>query len=319
MLLFIYRRLALLFLTALLISLLIYTVSYDVAPPDSDFAWGYVEYLQRLLHGDLGVSKISGSLVLEDIKHYFPSTVLLCLAALAVALLLGVPLAVLAALNKGKLIDKLIMAFNLIGYAVPVYWLSLLGIMFFSLQLNWLPPSGQINLLYDIPEISGVALFDVLLSDIPAKGPALRDALHHLLMPVLILAMVPISEVIRQVRSSLIDIMKQNYVKAALSRGLSKRHIIWRHGLRNALPAALPLLALQFSSVLTATMIVEIVFEWHGIGRWIIATVALQDFTAFSAATLVISLFVVVVGVGIEIATVLLFPARRQHIDERAF
>jgi len=116
------------------------------------------------------------------------------------------------------------------------------------------------------------------------------------------------------VRSSLIDVMKQNYIKAAASRGLSKAQIVWRHGLKNALPPVLPLLGLQLGSVLTSAMITEVVFEWHGIGRWLISSIALQDYAAIRGATLVVASFVILTSVSTELLTTLIYPARRKEL-----
>jgi cationic peptide transport system permease protein len=184
--------------------------------------------------------------------------------------------------------------------------------MFFSLNLDWLPTSGQISLLYDVTPITGVAVFDVLLSDEPWRQAALHDALRHLLLPSLVLAVVPTTEVIRHVRSSLIDVMKQNYIKAAASRGLSKRHIVWRHGLNNALPPVLPLLGLQLGSVLTSAMVTEVIFEWPGIGRWLINSIALHDYAAIQGATLVVASVVVCLSISTDLLTTLIYPARRK-------
>ncbi len=203
---------------------------------------------------------------------------------------------------------------GLIGYAVPVFWLALLMVMFFSLDLGWLPSSGQISLLYDVPSITGIAIVDVLMSQEPWREAALHDALRHLVLPSLVLAVVPTTEVIRHVRSSLIDVMKQNYIKAAASRGLSRRQIVWRHGLKNALPPVLPLLGLQLGSVLTSAMITEVVFEWHGIGRWLISSIALQDYAAIRGATLVVASFVILTSVSTELLTTLIYPARRKEL-----
>ena len=194
------------------------------------------------------------------------------------------------------------------------FWLALLVVMFFSLDLGWLPASGQISLLYDVPSITGIAVFDVLMSHEPWRQAALHDALRHLILPSLVLAVVPTTEVIRHVRSSLIDVMKQNYIKAAASRGLSRRQIVWRHGLKNALPPVLPLLGLQLGSVLTSAMITEVVFEWHGIGRWLINSIALQDYAAIRGATLVVAGFVIFISVSTELLTTLIYPARRKEL-----
>ncbi|HHQ4619739.1 TPA: ABC transporter permease subunit, partial [Aeromonas veronii] len=252
MLLYTLRRINLLLITLLALTFVAYLLDYRLIGHQLSFWSGYPDFLRRIFAGDLGLSSVSGLPVLDEIRHYFPATLILCLAAFAISLLVGIPLGTLAALSQGKTLDLSIMTAGLIGYAVPVFWLALLVVMLFSLDLGWLPASGQISLLYDVPPITGIAVIDVLLSNEPWRQAALHDALRHLILPSLVLAVVPTTEVIRHVRSSLIDVMKQNYIKAAASRGLSKAQIVWRHGLKNALPPVLPLLGLQLGSVLTS-------------------------------------------------------------------
>ena len=311
---YILRRITLLVITLLVLTLGAYLLEFRLITQVLDFWHGYPDFLQRIAAGDFGLSSVSGQPVLDEIRHYFPATLTLCLAAFAISLLVGIPLGTLAALYQGRSPDLSIMAAGLVGYAIPVFWLGLLMVMFFSLDLGWLPSSGQISLLYDVPSITGIAIVDVLMSQEPWREAALHDALRHLVLPSLVLAVVPTTEVIRHVRSSLIDVMKQNYIKAAASRGLSKGQIVWRHGLKNALPPVLPLLGLQLGSVLTSAMITEVVFEWHGIGRWLISSIALQDYAAIRGATLVVASFVILTSVSTELLTTLIYPARRKEL-----
>ncbi|MBP6384814.1 MULTISPECIES: ABC transporter permease [Aeromonas] len=311
---YILRRISLLLITLLALTFVAYLLDYRLIGLQASFWSGYPDFLSNILDGDLGLSSVSGLPVLDEIRHYFPATLILCATAFAISLLVGIPLGTLAALSQGKPLDLSIMTAGLIGYAVPVFWLALLVVMFFSLDLGWLPASGQISLLYDVPSITGIALIDVLMSHEPWRQAALHDALRHLILPSLVLAVVPTTEVIRHVRSSLIDVMKQNYIKAAASRGLSRRQIVWRHGLKNALPPVLPLLGLQLGSVLTSAMITEVVFEWHGIGRWLINSIALQDYAAIRGATLVVAGFVIFTSVSTELLTTIIYPARRKEL-----
>ena len=310
---YILRRITLLLITLLVLTLATYLLEFRLIGQALDVWQGYPDFLQRIFAGDFGLSSVSGQPVLDEIRHYFPATLTLCIAAFAISLLVGIPLGTLAALYQGRGLDLSIMAAGLIGYAVPVFWLALLMVMLFSLDLGWLPASGQISLLYDVPSITGIAIVDVLLSHEPWRDAALHDALRHLVLPSLVLAVVPTTEVIRHVRSSLIDVMKQNYIKAAASRGLSRR-IVWRHGLKNALPPVLPLLGLQLGSVLTSAMITEFVFDWPGIGRWLVNSIALQDYAAIRGAFLVVASFVIFISVSTELLTTIMYPARRKEL-----
>lgn len=314
---YILRRITLLVITLLVLTLGAYLLEFRLITQVLDFWHGYPDFLQRIAAGDFGLSSVSGQPVLDEIRHYFPATLTLCLAAFAISLLVGIPLGTLAALYQGRSPDLSIMAAGLVGYAIPVFWLGLLMVMFFSLDLGWLPSSGQISLLYDVPSITGIAIVDVLMSQEPWREAALHDALHHLVLPSLVLAVVPTTEVIRHVRSSLIDVMKQNYIKAAASRGLSRRQIVWRHGLKNALPPVLPLLGLQLGSVLTSAMITEVVFDWPGIGRWLVSSIALQDYAAIRGAFLVVASFVIFISVSTDLLTTIMYPARRKELYAR--
>ncbi|MDO2948855.1 ABC transporter permease [Aeromonas simiae] len=317
MLLYTLRRISLLLITILVLTLVAYLLEHRLIHQEVPLWGGYVDYLQRLADGDLGLSQASGLPVMSLIALYFPATLQLCLAAFLVSLLLGIPLGTLAALNQGRLLDMGIMSAGLVGYSVPVFWLALLAVSFFSLDLGWLPSSGQLNLLYDVPPLTGAPLLDILLFPAPWQHAALLDALRHMVLPTLVLAIVPTAEVIRHVRSSLIVVMKQNYVKAAASRGMSRPAIVWRHGLKNALPPIIPLLGLQFGSVLTSAMVTEVIFDWPGIGRWLVSSIAVQDYAAIQGGTLVVASFVILASVTTELLTTLFYPVRRKELYAR--
>ncbi|MGL5607844.1 MAG: ABC transporter permease subunit, partial [Aeromonas veronii] len=148
MLLYTLRRINLLLITLLALTFVAYLLDYRLIGNQLSFWSGYPDFLRRFFAGDLGLSSVSGLPVLDEIRHYFPATLILCLAAFAISLLVGIPLGTLAALSQGKTLDLSIMTAGLIGYAVPVFWLALLVVMLFSLDLGWLPASGQISLLY---------------------------------------------------------------------------------------------------------------------------------------------------------------------------
>jgi cationic peptide transport system permease protein len=317
MLLYTLRRIILLLITILVLTFVAYLLGYRLLSHEFPFWSGYSHYLERIWQGDLGISQASGQPVIDQITLYFPATLQLCIAAFVVSLLVGIPLGTLAGLHQGKTLDVLVMGAGLVSYSVPIFWLALLMVSFFSLDLGWLPSSGQLDLLYDVPAITGITLIDILLTPAAWQKAALMDALRHMVLPCLLLAIVPTIEVIRHVRSSLIVVMKQNYVKAAASRGLSKAHIVWRHGLKNALPPIIPLLGLQLGSVLTTAMMTEVIFDWPGIGRWLVSSIALQDFAAIQGATLVVACFVIVVNVATELLTTLLYPVRRKELYAR--
>ncbi|MBO1518689.1 ABC transporter permease [Oceanisphaera pacifica] len=315
MLLYLLRRTMLLISTLLMLSLIAYVLEFQLMnaqPPD--FFNGYITFIRQLLSGDFGVSSVSGLPILGALGQYFPATLELCIAAFILSLLVGIPAGTLAALRVGRWQDTFILTGTLIGYSVPVFWLGLLLVMFFSLNLGWLPVSGQLSLLYDVKQVTGIMTIDTLLADGPYRWSAFLDALRHLVLPALVLAIVPTTEVIRQIRSALLEVLKHNYIRAVLTKGLSDRHVMLRHGLRNALPLAIPTLGLQFGTVLTSAIMTEIVFDWPGLGRWLVTSIALQDYAAIKGGTLAIATFTIVASAIVEVMSTLIYPARRKAV-----
>lgn len=309
------RRLNLLLFTLLLLTLLSYGLEYRLAPGlKPEFLGGYVSYLHRLLTGHLGISTVTGRPVIEAILHNLPPTLELCLAATLLASIGGILLGTLSALNQGRRLDLAIQGISLIGSSIPVYWLAQLFIMFFAMHLRLFPSSGQMNLLYEIEPKTGFVLLDCWLNQGPERMSSLMNALEHLFLPALALALLPMTSVTRLVRTSMIDVLKQNYIKAAFSRGWSPWTVIWRHGLHNALPPILPQLSLQFGVIITSAIIIEQVFEWPGMGQWLITSIMNRDYVAIQASVLLISGMLIILNILTELVSNLFYPAQRKEL-----
>lgn len=319
MIIFTLRRLLLLVTTLLFLLLLNFSLNYF--PVDAPlqkmelwraiFHWG-----NDLLHGDFGISSINGQPIITQLKQVLPATIELCLLAFCLALLIGVPIGMIAGVTHQQWTDKLISALALLGFSIPVFWLALLLTLLFSINIGWLPVSGRIDLLYEVKNISGFIVADIWLSHSPQRNAMLLSVLQHVLLPVSTLALALSAEVIRLMRISTIDIYEKNYIKAAISRGLSRLTILKRHVLHNALPTVIPRLGLQFSTLFTLTMIVEVVFSWPGIGRWLVNAIRQQDYAALSAGVLVTGTLVLTVNIFSDILTALADPLK--HKDSYA-
>ena len=270
-------------------------------------------YFVNLLHGDLGNALLTGKPVVDDIIRVFPATMELCILAFGFALMVGIPVGMLAGIYRNKWQDKFISALALIGFSIPVFWLALLLTLFFSLTLGWLPVSGRFDLLYNVQTVSGFAIVDAWLSDSVWRDEMIVSALRHMVLPVLTLAVAPTTEVIRLMRISTIEVFDQNYVKAAATRGLSRLTILRRHVLHNALPPVIPRLGLQFSTMLTLAMITEMVFSWPGLGRWMINAIRQQDYAAISAGVMVIGSLVIIVNVVSDILGAMANPLKHKE------
>ncbi|RPH30664.1 peptide ABC transporter permease SapB [Buttiauxella warmboldiae] len=294
------RRLLLLLVTLFFLAFIGFSLNYFTphAPLQGASLWNaWVFWCESILQWDFGVSSINGQSINEQLRVVFPATMELCILAFGLALLIGIPVGMLAGVMRNKWQDQLISALALVGFSIPVFWFALLLTMFFSLTLGWLPVSGRFDLLYEVKSVTGFALIDAWLSDSPYREEMIVSALRHMVLPVAALAVAPTTEVVRLMRISTIEVFDQNYIKAAATRGLSRLTILHRHVLHNALPPVIPRLGLQFSTMLTLAMITEVVFSWPGLGRWLINAIRQQDYAAISAGVMVIGSLVIIVNV----------------------
>ncbi|NIF57797.1 peptide ABC transporter permease SapB [Enterobacter sp. Ap-916] len=316
MIIFTLRRLLLLLITLLFLAVVGFSLNYFTphAPLQGASLWNaWVFWFESLLHWDFGVSSINGQSINEQLRDVFPATMELCILAFGLALLIGIPVGMLAGIMRNKWQDRLISALALVGFSIPVFWLALLLTLFFSLTLGWFPVSGRFDLLYEVKSVTGFALVDAWLSDSPYRSEMIVSALRHMVLPVAALAVAPTTEVIRLMRISTIEVFDQNYVKAAATRGLSRFTILHRHVLHNALPPVIPRLGLQFSTMLTLAMITEVVFSWPGLGRWLINAIRQQDYMAISAGVMVIGSLVIVVNVISDILGAMANPLKHKE------
>lgn len=270
----------------------------------------YWRYIMLLFEGDWGVSFSSGNPLWDEITQSLPASLELSAYALTLSLVIGAPLGFVAGLKHNKPADYGLLAASVVGYSIPVFWLALILMLVFSIQLGWFPLSGRINLLFDVPHNSGFILIDIWLSDMPNKQAVFINALQHLVMPVLSITIVTTAIILRMIRRSIIEVMPQEYIQAAYTRGLSDYQVIMRHGVRNALLPIIPLLAMQTTTLLTNAMIVEVIFSWPGIGNWLIQAIYQRDFPAIRAGMLAVSSVVIVFTVSIDLMAKLINPTK---------
>lgn len=279
---------------------------------DHGYLHQYIDYTRRIVAGEWGLSFSSQQPVLAEVRTVLPATIELASYALVLSLILGIPSGIIAAVRKEKWLDNAISGFALVGYSVPIFWWALLLIMIFSLQLGWLPTSGRIGVLYEVPHHTGFMLLDIWLSDLPYKHAAFRDALIHLTLPTLVLATYPTTVMMRFVRESMLEVLDKNYIKTARAKGLNRAQVLYKHGLRNALLPVTRQIGLQFSTLITLAMLTEVVFSWPGIGQWLIDGIYQRNFTAIQAGVLVISTLVIVVNISTEVLHTLFNPLARK-------
>ena len=262
----------------------------------------YLAYLKQLAHGDLGRSLVTREPVAQEFQVLFPATLELAAAALLLALVLGLPLGIAAALRRGSFFDQAVMAIATVGNSMPVFWWGLILIMFFSVGLQWTPVSGRVGIEFDVPFVSGFMLFDSALADLRGDEPgALASALLHLVLPATVLGTIPMAVIARMTRSSMLEVLREDYMRTARAKGLNPARVVLVHGLRNALIPVLTVLGLQVGSLLGGAVLTETIFSWPGIGKWLIDAIARRDYPVVQAAILISALTFIGVNLVVDL------------------
>ena len=271
-------------------------------------------YLTLRLSGNLGISVNSQQSVLSELIRVLPASFELSIMAGFLATLFGVPLGIIAALSKSKLVQRGILGLILTGYSMPVFWLGLSLSLWFGVNLGWLPISGQINLLYEIKPITGFILIDTLLSDRSYRIPAFYDAVLHMILPAVTLAVLPFTLITRVTRQTMIHVMNQTYIRAAEARGLHTAQILIRHALPNSLIPVLKSVGLMLGTFASYGIVVEMIFAWPGVGSWLISGINQRDYTVIQAGILSVSLLIITLSIFIELLHTTINPISRMEL-----
>jgi dipeptide transport system permease protein len=259
----------------------------------------FLDYAWRLLHGDFGVSLSTQQKVLTEFLTLFPATIELSLCAMLFAVLIGVPAGTIAAVKRGSLYDQGLMTASLFGYSMPIFWWGLLLIMFVSVRLEWLPVSGRIDLAnYYFDQPTGFMTIDALLSGQPG---AFLDAVRHLILPSIVLGTIPLGVIARMTRSSMLEVLSEDYVRTARAKGLSPFRVIGVHALRNALLPVVTVIGLMVSGLLAGAVLTETIFSWPGVGHWLIDSIQRRDYPALQGGVMLVSAVVIFVNLIVDL------------------
>ncbi|EOU2461412.1 peptide ABC transporter permease [Vibrio cidicii] len=285
--------------------------------PDSvwaraDFWQGWQLYLSELTQLNFGVSK-NGNQIFDELAVVFPATLELCILAFLLALFIGIPFGTIAGMKQGKWVDTTISFISMSGYSAPLFWVALLMLMVFSLHFELFPVSGRYDLLYEIPHVTGFAIVDAFLAQGPYKAHALQSVLEHLVLPCLVLALAPTTQVIGLMRASVADVMSQNYIRAARIKGLTTRQIVTQHVMRNAIPPIIPKVGVQLSSMLTLVIITESIFNWPGVGRWLLDALSNRDYVSIQAGVMVVATLVLTANILSDLLGAMINPLVRKE------
>jgi peptide/nickel transport system permease protein len=269
----------------------------------------YGIYLWNLVRGNFGVSISTRQPVWLDLRQTFPATIELAVAAMSLSVLVGIPLGMLSAVKRDRLIDQLTRVISLVGVSMPIFWLGLIALLVFYARLGWAPPPGRLSATLTAPPmVTGFLLIDSLLAGRPAVA---LDAVRHLILPAAVLSTYNLGILARMMRGSLLDVLGEDYVRTARAKGLTERAVLARHALRNALMPVVTAFGIQFGYLLGGTLVVEVVFGWPGIGQYAIGSISTVDFPAIMSVTVVISVFFVLANLVVDLLYVWLDPRLR--------
>ncbi len=268
----------------------------------------YARFLGDLTQGDLGVSVVTKTPILQEFLDRFPATVELSFCAMIFAVMLGLPAGVIAAVRRGSVFDHTVMGVSLAGYSMPIFWWGLILIILFSGILGWTPVSGRISLMYFFDEGTGFMLIDSLKS---GQSGAFRSALSHLVLPSIVLGTIPLAVIARQTRSSMLEVLGEDYVRTARAKGLSPFRVVAVHALRNALITVITVIGLQIGVLLAGAILTETIFAWPGVGKWMIDSIFRRDYPAVQGGLLLIAAIVMIVNLIVDLLYGLVNPRIR--------
>ena len=263
----------------------------------------YIDYVSNLLQGNLGTSIISQRSVWEEFKALFPATLELALMAMLIASVLGLVVGMIAAIRRGSIFDHGVMGASLTGYSMPIFWWGLLLIMLFSVKLGWTPVSGRLDLLYDVPPKTGFMLIDAWLAESADPGlnkGAWLDAVKHLILPAVVLATIPLAVIARMTRSSMLEVLREDYIRTARAKGLSPWRVVVVHALRNAMIPVLTVIGLQVGTLMGGAVLTETIFSWPGIGKWLIDGISRRDYPVVQSGILLVALLVIFTNFAVD-------------------
>ncbi len=269
----------------------------------------FADYVWQVLHGDFGTSLVTSEKVLTEFLTLFPATIELSLFAILFAVTLGIPAGIFAAIRRGTVIDHTLMGAALTGYSMPIFWWGLLLIMLVSEYMGLTPVSGRTDLIrFAIEPRTGFMLVDTLLSG--EKG-AFTDALRHLILPAIVLGTIPLAVIARITRSSMLEVLSEDYVRTARAKGMSPFRVIGLHALRNALIPVVTVIGLQIGTALAGAVLTETIFSWPGVGKWLIESIARRDYPALQGGILLISCVVILMNLMIDLLYSVINPRIR--------
>ncbi len=271
----------------------------------------YVQYfiwLKDALKGDLGKSIVSHESVIKEIFDRFPNTFELTLVAMLFAVTIGVFAGIISASKQYSILDYTVMGVAIFGVSMPIFWLGIMLMMIFGVYLRWFPIGGRISMMVSIKRITGFYMIDSIIT---GNMEALLSTLHHLVLPSIALGTIPMATIARVTRSSMLEVLRQDFIRTERAKGLPERLVIYKHAVRNALIPVVTVIGLNFGLLLAGAILTETVFSWPGIGRYIINAVKMRDYPAVQGCVLFFAFLFVIVNLLTDILYIYIDPRIR--------
>jgi len=256
----------------------------------------YVQYfiwLGDVIQGDFGRSILTHEKVTTEIASRFPNTIELAIAAMIFAILIGVVAGIISATKQYSVADYSVMGLALFGISMPVFWLGIMLMMIFGVFLGWLPIGGRIDLLLPFQRITGFMVIDSIIT---LNGAALVSVIRHLLLPAIALGTIPMAIIARTTRSSMLEVLRQDFIRTERAKGLSEWKVIYKHAIRNAMVPVVTVIGLNFGLLLSGAILTETVFSWPGVGRLVVDAVYARDYPLVIGCILIFALVFVIVN-----------------------
>ncbi|MBA3952777.1 MAG: ABC transporter permease [Rubrobacter sp.] len=268
----------------------------------------YLLFIRGALTGDLGDSLVVGQPVTTVLLERFPATLELTLAALLFAIAVGVPVGVIAAVRQYSLLDKITSVVALTGVSMPIFWLALVLVVVFTVRLDWLPFPGRVGGDVAFTSYTGLYLLDTLIT---LNFAAFWDVLRHLILPAVALGTIPMAVITRMTRSSMLEVMNEDYVRTARAKGVVPRRVVFRHALRNAMLPTITVIGLQFGLLMGGAILTETIFGWPGVGQIALESVNRRDYAMIQGVVLYGATFFVLVNLLVDVLYAVLDPRVR--------
>lgn len=268
----------------------------------------YLQYMREVLAGNFGKSIMNNRPVTNELLTRFAATAEVVIAGLLIGWLIGIPLGIIGAINRGSILDAVAMSTSLIGISMPIFWLGLILVWFFAVFLGWLPVSSRLSSEVELQSITHFHTVDAVLT---GNWQALKDSVWHLLLPALALSTYQVAVMSRMTRSSMLEVLSEDYIRTARSKGLAENAVIIGHALRNA---SLPLVTVQgveLGRQLSADVVIETIFSWPGLGLLIVQAVLNRDYPVVQGGVLLITAVIALANMGVDLLYTLLDPRIR--------